>query len=83
MIVVSYAIRIVVQQDNHVHAYCCLLFAKKTSEYHQERPIGTALANSVESDLGYESRVYFDNQKTCQHINKCDFSETKGYNIPQ
>ena len=44
--------------------------------------IGTASANSVESDLGCTSRIYFDNvkltlhnvmltsQKPCQHNNK-------------
>ena len=54
--------------------------------------IGTASANSVKSDLGCISRIYFDNrmmtlhngtlmsQKTCQHYNKCDCSRTKHYN---
>ena len=46
--------------------------------------IGTASANSVESDLGCTSRIYFDNvtltyQKPCQHDNKCDCSKTNGY----
>ena len=36
-------------------------------------PIGTVSANSVDSDLGCTSRVYFDNvtltsNKPCQHI---------------
>ena len=48
--------------------------------------IKTASTNSVESDLGCTSRVYFDNvtltsQKPCQHNNMCDCSETNGYNI--
>ena len=57
--------------------------------------IETATANSVESDLGCTSRVYFDNvtmtlhnvtrasHNPCQYINKFDCSETNGYNIPQ
>ena len=49
--------------------------------------IGTTSANSVESDLGCTSTVYFDNvaltsQKLCQRNNKFDCSETNGY-IPQ
>ena len=51
--------------------------------------IGTASANSVESEHGCTSRIYFDNagdnvtltlynvtltsQKTCKHNNKCDW----------
>ena len=54
-------------------------------------PIGTASANSVESDLGSTSRIYFDNVsltlhnmtlkslKPCQHNNKCDCSKTNCY----
>ena len=57
--------------------------------------VGTALANSVESDQGCTSRVYFDNvtlrshnlmltsQKPCQYNKKFDCSETNGYNIPR
>ena len=57
--------------------------------------IGTASANSMESDLGCTSRVYFDNvtltlhnmtrtsQKPCQYHNKFDCSKTNGYDIPQ
>ena len=46
--------------------------------------IGTDLANSVESDLGCTSRIYFDNvtltsQKPCQHKDKCDCSITNGH----
>ena len=53
------------------------------------------MANSVESDLGCASRVYFHNvaltshnvtlasQKPYQYSNKCDCSEIKGNNIPQ
>ena len=60
--------------DNHQHAFSS---------------IGTALANSVESDLGYTSRIYIDkvtltlhhvtlsSQKPCQHNNKCDCSKMK------
>ena len=47
-------------------------------------PIGTASANSVESDLECTSRLYFDNltsQKPCQYNNKSDCSETNCYNI--
>ena len=56
-------------------------------------PIRTALANSVESDLGCTSRIYFDNvtlilhnvtlksQKPCQHNNKCDCSKTNSYKL--
>ena len=59
------------------------------------RPIGTASANSVESDLGCISRVFFHNvtlashnvtqtsQRPCQYNNKFDCSDTNGYNIPQ
>ena len=51
--------------------------------------------NSVKSDLGCTSRIYFDNvtltlhnvtltsQKPYQYNNKFDCSETNGYNIPQ
>ena len=54
--------------------------------------IGTALANSVESDLGCTSRVYYDNvalsshkvpmtsEIPCQYNNKFNCSETNGYN---
>ena len=50
--------------------------------------IGIVSANSVESDLRCTSRFYFDSvtlmsQKPCQHDNKCDCSETNGYNIPK
>ena len=53
--------------------------------------IGTASANSVESDYGWTSRIYFDyvtltlhnvkltSQKPYQHISKCDCSKTNGY----
>ena len=56
---------------------------------------GTASANSVESDLGCTSRIYFDNvmlslhsvtltsQKPFRYNNNVDCSETNGYNIPQ
>ena len=62
---------------------------------HIRLSIGTAFANSVESDLGCTSRVYFDNvtltshnmmlmsQKPCQYNNKFDCIETNGNNIPQ
>ena len=51
-------------------------------------PIGTVSANSVESDLGCTSRVYFDNvtltsQKPCQHNINCDCSETNGNDTQQ
>ena len=54
-------------------------------------PIGTASANSMESDLGCMSRVYFDNvtllshnwmltsQKPCQYNNKFGCSDTNGH----
>ena len=54
-------------------------------------PIRTASTNSVESDLGFTSRIYLDNvmltlhnmtlmsQKPCQHNNKCDCSKTNSY----
>ena len=57
--------------------------------------IGTASANSAESDLGCTSRVCFDivtltshketltSQKPYQYNNKFDCSKTNGYNIPQ
>ena len=46
--------------------------------------VGTTLANSVKSDPGCTSKVYFDNmtltsQKPCIHNNKFDYSETNGY----
>ena len=53
--------------------------------------IETASANSVESDLGCTSRIYFDNvtmtlhnvtltsQTPCERNNKCDCSKTNGY----
>ena len=56
--------------------------------------LGTASANSVDSDLGYTSSVYFDNvtltshtvkltaQKIFHYNNKFDCIETNGYNIP-
>ena len=55
---------------------------------HRLVSIRTASANSVESDLGCTSRVYFDNvaltsQKPCKYNNKFNCSETKSYNIPQ
>ena len=67
-------------------------FLKSKYTYEQEqsdlpRPIPW---NSVESDLGCTSRIYFDNvtltlhnvtlasQKPCQHNNKCDRSKTNG-----
>ena len=52
--------------------------------------IGTASANSVESDLGCTSMIYFDNvtltlhsvtltsQKPYQHNNKCDCRKANG-----
>ena len=55
----------------------------------------TASANSIESDLGCTSSVYFRNvtlkslnvmlisRKPCQYNNKFDCSETNGYNIPE
>ena len=51
--------------------------------------IGTVSVNSVESDLGCTSRIYFDNmmpmlhnvtlmaQEPCKHNNKCDYSKIK------
>ena len=53
--------------------------------------IGTVSVNSVESDLGFTSRVYFDNvtlalqnatltsQKPYQNSNKCNCSNTNAY----
>ena len=54
----------------------------------QSAAIGTTSANSVESDPGSTSMVYFvevtlTSQKPCQHNNKCDCSKTNGHNIPQ
>ena len=55
--------------------------------------IGTPSANSLESDLGSISRIYFDNvplmlnnvmltsQRQCQHNNKCDCSKTSSYKL--
>ena len=45
-------------------------------------PFGTTSANSVESDIGCRSRVYFDNvtstsQKPCQHNNKLTAAKKK------
>ena len=63
-----------------------LLITSLQSEF--PRPIPW---NSVESDLGCTSRIYFDNvtltlhnltlasQKPCQHNNKCDCSKTNTY----
>ena len=60
---------------------------------HTVSSIGTASANSVESDLGCTPRVYFDyvmltshyvmvtSQKPFQCNDKFDCSETNGYNI--
>ena len=62
---------------------------------HTVSSIGTDSANSVESELGCTSRVYFDNvmlpshtvtltsQKLCQYSDKFDCSETNGYSITQ
>ena len=59
------------------------------------RTIRTASANSVKSDLGCTSRVYFVNvtltshnrtlmsQKPCQYNNRSNCSKANGYNIPQ
>ena len=55
--------------------------------FNVRRPIGTASANSVESDLGCSPRIYFDNvaltihyvtltsHKQHQHNNMCDCSK--------
>ena len=81
----------------HVHSISCESLVQKqvrmTRQFHNQRPTptGTALANSMESDLGCTLRIYFDNvtlmlhnvtltsQKPCQHKNKCDCSKTNGY----
>ena len=59
------------------------------------RPIVTASANSISSDLECTSRVYFDDvmlmslnvtltsQKPCQYNNKFDCSKTNSYNLQQ
>ena len=51
--------------------------------YQSELPRPIPL-NSVQSDLGCTSRIYFDNvtlmsQKPCQPNNKCDCTKTNGY----
>ena len=56
---------------------------KQVKRLHQ-LSIGTASANSVESDLGCTSRIYFDNvtltlHKPRQHNNMCDCSKKNGY----
>ena len=38
-------------------------------QVHHRSAIGTASANSVESDLGYTSRVHFDNARRWRHKN--------------
>ena len=50
----------------------------------RHQTIGTASGNSVESDLGCTSSVYFNNvtmtsKKPCQHNDKFDCSEINGY----
>ena len=57
----------------------------------RQNSIGTASANSLESDLGCTSRIYIDNvtltlynvtltsQKPCQRNKKCGCSKTNGY----
>ena len=52
-----------------------LLFANLVTAQDKTNQIETTSANSVESDLGCTSRVYFDNvtltsEKPCQHNNK-------------
>ena len=58
---------------------------------HGNTAIGTASATSVESDLGWTWRIYFDNvalmlhnvmltsQKPCQHNKKCNCSKINSY----
>ena len=69
-----------------------LCYSYRNCSLYGLEPIGTAAANSVESDwdLRCPSMVYFDNvmltsKKPCHHtrINKCDCSEPNGYQIPQ
>ena len=44
-------------QSELIFALMCLMYMSRTI------PIGTASANSVESNLGCTSRIYFDNVK--------------------
>ena len=63
----------------------------------QSKLIGQIPRNSMESDHGCTSRIYFDNagdivtlmlykvtltsQKPCLHYNKCDCSKSNGLNV--
>ena len=69
-------------------SYVVLQIVKLTRQPQNNDTIETALVNSVESDLGRISRIYFDNgmltsQKPCQYNNKFEYSETNGYKILQ
>ena len=67
----------------------------KKAERHYSSAIETASSNSLESDLGCKSRVYFDtvtlmshyvtlaSQRPCQYNNNLNCSETNGNSIPQ
>ena len=79
------------------HGKCCLLGPKgqvrPTSVGNKSELRRPITWNSVESDLGCTSMIYFDNvtltlhnvtlmsQKPCQHNNKCDCSKTNGYSV--
>ena len=68
--------------------HVALLYLIAARDYILAGAIGTASANSVESDLRCTSRVYFDNmtltsQEPCQYNNKFDCCETNCNNIPQ
>ena len=68
-----------------------LVYLPNYQSWHRAQSIGTASTNSVESDHGCTSRIYFDNvgdnmtltlynvtltsRKPCLHNNKCDLNE--------
>ena len=55
----------------------------KASEYHRERPNGTALTNSVESDLGCKTFVYFDTHRNHTNTLTSVIVAKQTINIPQ
>ena len=93
------------QEPNHFLVFCQFRSnvvkyqqANDTATYSATGAIRTASANSMESDLGCTTRVYFDSvtlkshnetltsqkmQKPRQYNNKIDWGVTNGSNIPQ
>ena len=73
--------------SENIHSQTSLAWGSR-AYWHLKGSIRTASANSVESDHGCTSRIYFDkagdnvtltSQKPCNHNNKCDRSKTNGY----